>query len=135
MTKPLVWIHTDALNSRLIEAAGQGTPALFVFDPEQIAGWSLNRIQFVYECLLELPVEIRRGPALTEIQRFAIENGCSQLLVSASPDPWIRHTVERLRASLPVQLQQPEPFVDLPPGIDLKRFSRYWQKAEKKLIG
>jgi hypothetical protein len=135
MTKPLVWIHTDALNADLIELAGAGTPALFVFDPEQMGGWSLNRIQFVYECLLELPVEIRRGHALAEIPRYAAESGANQLLAMTSPDPWIRRTLERLRASMPVQVRNPEPFVDLPPQIDLKRFSRYWQKAEKKLVG
>ena len=56
----LYWMHTDCM-SQSQEALRQGT--VFVFDDEQIeaAGWGLKRVQFLYECLLAMRVEIYRG--------------------------------------------------------------------------
>jgi hypothetical protein len=93
------------------------------------AGWSLKRIGFVYECLLDLPVAIRRGDPVVEVRRYAAETGCSGVVTMASPDPHLRRQMTELKAEvLPM-----EPFVELKGRVDLKRFSRYWQKAQESL--
>ena len=53
----LFWMHHDCLTEPASEA-------IYIFDDEQLgaAGWGLKRLMFVYECLLELPVQILRGP-------------------------------------------------------------------------
>lgn len=34
---------------------------------------------------------------------------------------------------MPLQVLEPEPFVVLPPPVDLRRFSRYWKLAVPRL--
>jgi deoxyribodipyrimidine photo-lyase len=61
------------------------------------------------------------------------------VVTSRAVDPRFAGIAQRLAAALPLQVLEPEPFVDLPqtgPGApDLKRFSRYWRKAEPLVWG
>ncbi|MFN5696844.1 MAG: hypothetical protein ACK486_07410, partial [Cyanobacteriota bacterium] len=58
---------------------------------------------------------------------------------SQAVDPRFGVIANRLAAALPLQLLEPEPFVDLPltgAGTpDLRRFSRYWRRAEPLVWG
>ncbi len=121
----LFWMHADCL------CAPPSNDAVFVFDDEQLkaAGWGLKRLMFVYECLLELPVEIRRGPTVQTL----LETG-AELVTVDSPDPWIREQIRQLQLQTTVQVLPPPVFVDLKEPVDLKRFARYWKRAEPKLL-
>lgn len=127
----VVWVHEDALNGALL---GEG-PGVFVFDDDYLRRerYSLKRVAFLYECLLELPVEIERGRTADRLLEFARQRGAGSVVTAASPNPWIREKIEELRRSLPVRVIEPEPFVRLSGPADLKRFSRYWAKVEKRL--
>ena len=78
----IVWIHADCLSP---EHPGlvvyPDAPAIFVWDDELLDRWqiSLKRITFIYECLLELPVTIRRGNVAEEVTQFALEQGAEQV--------------------------------------------------------
>lgn len=127
----VVWVHEDALNPALLSSG----PALFVFDDAylQSAGYSLKRVAFLYECLLELPVELARGETVPTLLAFAARHDAAELVASASPNPFIRDTLRQLAATLSVRVVEPEPFVQLPASTDLKRFSRYWTRVESRL--
>lgn len=127
----VVWVHEDALNHLLLHHG----PALFVFDDEYLRGerYSLKRIAFIYECLLELPVEIMRGETVRRLLDFARRHGGDEIVCASSPNPWIRARIAELQRSLPVRIVEPEPFVRLSGEPDLKRFSRYWAKVESRL--
>ena len=136
MLKPVLWIHAEALgpaNPALV--AHPGTPAVFVFDRELIvqAGLSLKRLGFLYECLLELPVTLRHGDVAEEMLAFARRHGADGVVTTAAVDPRFAQLRERIAAQLPVQVLEPEPFVELPEPVDLRRFSRYWRRAEPVL--
>ncbi|MEM6553722.1 MAG: hypothetical protein AAF750_16510 [Planctomycetota bacterium] len=128
----VVWIHEEDLspNSPALQAAGERTPAVFVID----TGWlrderiSLKRVVFMYECALELPVVIRKGDPVEVIRAFTQEHQADTVFATASPDPRLRRQGDALQA----QWVEPPPFVVLPKAPDLKRFSRYWRKAERK---
>ncbi len=124
--KSVVWLHDDALRHWYGDS-----PAVYVFDDEKLLRerWSLKRIGFIYECLLELPVEIRRGDPVVEVLDFQRSNGAEQVLAMQTPDPHLQEQMVRVKAT-----QVPEiPFVELSGKVDLKRFSRYWAKAERAL--
>lgn len=136
MLKPVLWMHGEALgpaNPALL--AHPGVPAVFVFDRELIAqaGLSLKRLGFLYECLLELPVTLRQGDVAQEVLAFAHRHGADGVVTSAAVDPRFSLLYERIAAQLPVQVLEPEPFVELPQPVDLRRFSRYWRRAEPVL--
>lgn len=136
MLRPVLWIHGEALgpaNPALV--AHPGAPAVFVFDRDLIvqADLSLKRLGFLYECLLELPVTLRHGDGAEEVLAFARRHGADGVVTSAAVDPRFEALRERIAAQLPVQVLEPEPFVELPEPLDLGRFSRYWRRAEPAL--
>jgi deoxyribodipyrimidine photo-lyase len=136
MLKPVLWIHGEALgpaNPALV--AHPGAPAVFVFDRQLIvqASLSLKRLGFLYECLLELPVTLRHGDVAEEVLAFARRHGADGVVTTAAVDPRFALLRERIAAQLPVQVLEPEPFVELPEPVDLRRFSRYWRRAEPLL--
>jgi hypothetical protein len=127
----LAWLHSDCLNASWFRPEDQ---AVYVFDDAQLEanGWGLKRIMFVYETLLELPVEIYRGPIVETLAALAQPQG--GLVTVDTPDPWLRERIDELRQRLPVELVPAPVFVKLDGRVDLKRFSRYWSKAEKELL-
>ena len=143
LTNPILWVHGEALgpaNPALL--AWPGRPAVFVFDDALIAGTgamqsqelSLKRLGFLYECLLELPVTIRRGDVAAEVLAFAQRHGADGVVTTAAVDPRFAQLCKPIGAALPLQVLPVEPFVDLGAGAltpgDLRRFSRYWKRAE-----
>jgi len=127
----IAWLHADCLNAAWLEPTDH---AVYVFDDKQIDadGWGLKRILFVYETLLELPVEIHRGPTVETLATLA--RGCEGIVTVDTPDPWLRARIADLREVAPVEVKPAPRFVELDGDVDLKRFSRYWAKAERKLL-
>ena len=134
---PIHWVHGDALDPQSpIWQKDPQAPAIFVWDDGYLerAGISLKRIQFIYECLLALPVTIRRGDVAAELIAFAREHGSNEILTMASPSPGFRRIRRRLlRAGFKVRVVAQPRFVDLDENVDLRRFSRYWRQAQKLL--
>lgn len=134
MSKPIIWIHGDCLspqNPALQEYPD--APAIWVWDDALIEEWqlSLKRIIFIYECLLELPVVIRRGDVAKEVLAFAKEHNAKTVVTVDSPSPRFDAICNEIERSVELEVFEVEPFFDYDGYIDLKRFSRYWKVAEK----
>ncbi len=137
---PVVWVHGEALgpaNPALL--AHPDRPALFVFDDalingsEESQGLSLKRLGFLYECLLELPLTLRRGDVAAQVLTFAKQHGADGVVTSAAVDPRFAAICAQIATELPVQVLVTTPFVPLEAPVDLRRFSRYWRRAEPAL--
>lgn len=132
----LHWLHADCLNAEWFQPSAG--PAVFVFDERQLEAdrWSLKRIGFVYECLLEMPqVEIWRGPIAETLAGLVDQRHLESVLTIRTPDPWLQAQAVELQArGVSVEWISPQPFVQLPGDVDLRRFSRYWQKAQPVLF-
>ncbi len=134
MKKPIVWVHGDCLSPK--NPALQDypdAPAIWVWDDDLLEEWqiSLNRIVFIYECLLELPVTIRRGDVAAQVVAFAREHGAYGVVTTESPSPRFEAICNAIEDTLEVQVRSPEPFLDYDGYVDLKRFSRYWRVAQQ----
>ncbi len=130
----LIWLHPDCLAAD--NPAFQKYPqakALFVFDEAEIASeqWTLKRIVFLYETLLELECDIERGDAVEKL----LATGASKLVTVASVSPRFLELVTKLKASVEVEILPAVAFVDYRGSLDLKRFSRYWKRVEPVLFG
>lgn len=135
---PIVWVHADCLSPHgPALAAHPGAPALFVWDDALLGEWqiSLKRIVFIYECLLELPVTIRRGDVAEEVLAFAAEQRAGAVVTTESPSPRFRSICVSIRRTLPVTVLPVEPLIAYEGRLDLKRFSRYWQVAKRYAFG
>ena len=133
MNKPIVWVHGDCLspyNPGLEKYPD--APAIWVWDEALIEEWqlSLKRIAFIYECLLELPVVIRRGDVVQEILAFAKEHDANLVVTANSPSPRFDDICNQIESFIAVQVLEVEPFFDYDGYVDLKRFSRYWKVAQ-----
>ena len=134
----IVWVHGDCLrpgNPAL--AAAPGAPAIFVFDDALLDdyGTTLKRLVFLYECLLELPVTIRRGDVAEQVLAFAHGHGAERVLTTPSPAPRFLEIGRRLDAEIPLTVVPEIPFLAYDGHLDLRRFSRYWKVAQRYAYG
>jgi deoxyribodipyrimidine photo-lyase len=146
LQRPIVWVHDGALSpENPALKAWPGAPAVFVFDRLQPrsaseAGgeppWSLKRLLFVYECLLELPVTIRPGDGAEAVLAFARRCGADGVVTSGSIDPHVLRIQAQIRSELPLQVLEVEPFVRLSPeqeGNQPSRFSGHWRRTVEEV--
>ena len=133
--KPLLWVHTDSLNPKspmLLDHPD--APAVFIWDLAWLkeSRIALKRIVFIAECLREMPgtIELRSGDLSDELLLAAKTCGAEYILVQRTPDPRLRAAALAAEQHLPVVWYDPPRFVDETRSFDLKRFSRYWQRAE-----
>ena len=105
---------------------------MFVFDTHWIqdARISRKRLGFLYENALDLPVTLRKGDVAAEVLAFARRHQADGVVSSSAVDPRLERIGEAIDAELPLDLLDPEPFVELPRPPRLGRFSRYWREAE-----
>jgi len=148
MQRPILWIHGEAIGpANPALRAYPAQPAVFVFDSLLLAGGSpttgdpasptepvsLKRIGFLYECLLELPVSLRKGDVVEEVLAFARAHHADGIVTSAGTDPRVEAICQSLEQHFPVQRLAVEPFVELEGPVDLGRFGRYWRRAEQEV--
>ena len=133
MQRPILWIHEEALGpANPALRAWPDAPALFVFDTHWIEAnrISRKRLGFLYEAALDLPLTLRKGDVVSEVLAFAKRHEADGVVTSSAVDPRLERIGTAIDAELPVQLLDPEPFVELPSPPRLGRFSRYWREAE-----
>ena len=133
MQRPILWIHEEALGpANPALRAWPDAPALFVFDNHWIEAnrISRKRLGFLYEAALDLPLTLRKGDVVSEVLAFAQRHEADGVVTSSAVDPRLERIGTAIDAELPVQLLDPEPFVELPSPPRLGRFSRYWREAE-----
>ena len=107
----------------------QPFPKIFVFDDTLHGDWSINRLQFMADCLSEMEdVEVWMG----DTQQVLQTRGVGQVMTQNTPNSVIKELLQPYSPKW-----EPEPvFVDM--KLDeksLKRFSRYWKKVGPVLLG
>ena len=92
----------------------------------------MKRVLFLAECLLEMPghLDLRAGEPAEELLAAARAVGADYLLAQRTPDPRLNAAAAQLHPHLPVVWFDPPAFVQGTRGFDLKRFSRYWKRAQ-----
>lgn len=127
----MTYVH-DGMLSPTHPALIEGCPAYFFVEGRSAT--STKRLAFRRECLREMPVEVRSGDDVVEaLLQMASEHGAKIVVTGITPDPHIRRSIRVLRERIEVVEVAPEPFVVLESEVDLRRFSRYWSKAERRV--
>ncbi len=133
--RPLLWVHTDGLNPEWPAFRQQpDSPSVFVWDTAWLAAEqiTLKRVVFIAECLKEMPaaLAIRAGDPAAEVLAAAQAHGSTHILALRTPDPRLQAAAAALARHLPVVWLDPPAFAAGVREQDLKRFSRYWQRAQ-----
>ncbi len=127
-TAVAVFVHDEMLSAAhpLIK---NSTTKFFVFDEALYAKWPLKRLQFVADCLSELPnVEVWLGDTREVLE----SRGAGQLKTQNTPNLAVKHLLEPFQTNW-----QPEvKFTDVEVSAQrMKRFSRYWSKVGEAFYG
>ena len=93
---------------------------------------SLKRVVFLAECLQQMPgtLEIRFGDPATEVMAVARAEGAGSIVVERTPDPRLLAAAAQMERTFPVVWTEGPIFAGGSREFDLKRFSRYWQRAQ-----
>jgi len=123
----LVWIHDEMLSPTHALCAFN-LPAVFIFDPALYQHWPLKRLQFMADCLAEMPgVDIWLGQTNQVLAQLAqgriiTQNTPQQALKQAATGLDIEWRTEPVLTETPLSDHQ------------LMRFSRYWKAVEPTLM-
>jgi deoxyribodipyrimidine photo-lyase len=127
-TAKAVFIHDEML-SAAHPLAKNSSAKFFVFDDKIHGKWPLKRIQFVTDCLNELPdVEIWIGETFQVLE----ERGVGHLTTQNTPNQDVKNSLEPFK----VEWQAEAKFTDAEISEKrMKRFSRYWSKVGQEIFG
>jgi deoxyribodipyrimidine photo-lyase len=119
----IVLIHDEMLSS---ENACYAMPhrQVFVFDPDLQQEWALHRLQFIADCLMEMPeVEVWVGHTSDVLQSL----GAANIVTQNTPNLLFKSQLQAYQVDY---LAEPPAYdAELANKItakDLKRFSKYW---------
>lgn len=121
------------VNDEMLSAANpllqKPMPKIFVFDDRLYGKWPLKRLQFMADCLSELPdVEIWQG----DTYNILTDRGIGQVITQNTPNMQIKSLLEPFNPLW----QHEAKFVKAEISEKrLMRYSRYWEKAGQELFG
>ncbi len=123
-----IYIHDEML-SATHPLASQSIPSIFVFDKNVHAKWPLKRLQFVADCLSELPnIEIWMGDTVEILKA----RGIGKLITQDTPNLQIKRLLSPFKTNFEPETKLFEAEIS---SKRLKRFSRYWEKSGRELFG
>lgn len=127
-TASAVFVHDEMLSAAhpLIK---NSMPKFFVFDDQLHSKWPLKRLQFVADCLSELPnVEIWLGDTQEVLEARAI----GELTTQNTPNQEVKQLLAPFKTIWQPEVKFTEADIS---EKRLKRFSRYWSKVGEAMYG
>jgi hypothetical protein len=127
--RKIVLFHDEMLNpAHALVAAYPDLPRVYVFDTPQIARdqFSLRRIQFIADCVAEIPdIQVYRGATGEVLQML----GVREVVTQRTPQLYLGTAL----ANVVVEWHDEPQFVEF--RGRLKRFMHYWKAVEPQLLG
>ena len=130
MADKLLLVHDKALRSGLdVYEASESFKAVHIWDDEYYRSqrYSLKRLVFIYETLLDLPLEIIHGNTLDILS----EENSDHIVIPYSGDPVLKTLFSKIEKIKTVQYLFETSFVNLDRTVEFKRFFKYWNQAKK----
>ena len=123
-----VFIHDEMLSAAHVLLT-KPLPKIFVFDKKIHGAWSLNRLQFVADCLSEMEdVEVWLG----DTYGVLTARGVGQVITQDTPNTKIK----QLLMPFSPEWQPATKFAEVEISRQhLKRFSKYWEKVGPLMLG
>ncbi len=125
----ILFLHDEMLNPQhALLLANPDLPRVFVFDTQQLERdqFSLRRIQFLADCVAEIPGVTAYQGVISEVLR---ELGVTSVVTQRTPQ---LHVASAL-AGFQVEWHDEPSFVDF--RGRLKRFMHFWKAVETQLVG
>lgn len=132
----LILLHQNCLSTQHpVFSEALNSQAVFIWDNDYFKkeAYSLKRLVFIYESLLELPVEIYQGSTLEVVEVLIQQHGSKKLWLAETPDAWLKQQLAMLTAKVELCWVPDKPFVELEQK-EYTRFFKYWNKAKRQLL-
>ena len=130
MADKLLLVHDKALRSGLdVYEASESFKAVHIWDDEYYRSqrYSLKRLVFIYETLLDLPLEIIHGNTLDILSKENFDH----IVIPYSGDQVLKTLFSKIEKIKTVQYLFETSFVNLDRAVEFKRFFKYWNQAKK----
>ena len=130
MANKLLLVHDKALRYGLdVYEASESFKAVHIWDDEYYRRqrYSLKRLVFIYETLLELPLEIIHGNTLDILNELNLDH----VVIPFSGDQALKNLFSKIEKIKTVQYLFETSFVHLDRTQEFKRFFKYWNQAKK----
>jgi deoxyribodipyrimidine photo-lyase len=124
----VIWVHDEMLNAThpLMKRPEE---KVFIFDPHYYKNWSMLRLQFIADCLVEMPdVSVWVGDTQTVLKQLNVQ----KILTQATPNDHLQQQVLGFSTHWYEEEMVCEKTIK---PDDLKSFSKFWKKASKSFIG
>lgn len=135
VSRAMVWVHEDALRQDhpVFAAAGRDAECVFVWDDAyfQSQNYSLKRLVFIYECLMDLNVTLYQGEASDVLSQISVD---FRIYTARSHNPYIRDTLRALPHDVDIRVIEETPLTEIAANADMGRFFRYWNRARKSAL-
>ncbi|CEN55685.1 FAD-binding domain-containing protein [Candidatus Methylopumilus turicensis] len=127
-----VILFTDEMLSPAHALYQRNQKKIFVFDPIHYKNWSLNRLQFMADCLAEMPeVEVWTGDTLALLEIL----GCGHVETQSTPNSMLRHLLSKCSVTY---IEEPAIYSDVTKeklhARGLMRFSKYWNFVGEEIL-
>jgi len=119
----IVLFHDEMLSSQH-QLLNISERKLFIFDPELYKGWSINRLQFIADCLIELPsIEVWQGPTRLILEQL----DCKKVITQRTPNLQLINLIYGYDIELidEEKIYPEDVYLNLS-KTNLRRFSKYW---------
>lgn len=131
--KRIFWMHDDCLRAEVVPA---GVKAIYCFDTmwHRQQEFSSKRLAFLAESAQEAGAQLLAGDPVAAILAAAKAEGASSVVTVETVCPRVTALRLQMAKQLPVELLPDDGFVDTKGPLDLKRFSRYWQRVARRAM-
>lgn len=132
----IIWVHEDALglDHPVFAKAKDNAQRIFIWDDSyfQAQGYSLKRLVFIYECLLDIPrLQLYHGDMKTILGELCKGQ---TVFVAETPNPTLQDIIKVVSENCDTTLIGSLPFVQISDNADMRRFFRYWNRAKKSAV-
>lgn len=127
-----VVLFTDEMLSPAHQLYQGAQKKIFVFDEVHYKNWSLNRLQFLADCLAEMPeVEVWKGDTLTVLNAL----NCGHVTTQSTPNMTLKHLLSKCHVTY---IDEPAIYSEVAKeklnARGLMRFSKYWNYVGEEIL-
>lgn len=128
----MVVLFTDEMLSPAHPLYQREQKKIFVFDPLHYKNWSLNRLQFIADCLAEMTeVEVWIGDTLAVLNAL----NCGHVATQSTPNMTLKHLLSKCRVTY---IDEPAIYSEVTQEKlhtkGLMRFSKYWNYVGEEIL-
>ena len=128
----LVWLHEESIKIPDLPPSANPVTYIHIWDNAYLMqrNYTLKRLVFIYESLIQLPIEIYQGPTIETIRALSP----TKLLIPQTHQIDLCQLIHELKTHVNTEIIPAELFSSLEQTKVYTRFFKYWNHAKKDIL-